>query len=460
MTLLVGLLLIILFLAFFIYFSGLNPQSVTIFLYGDHSFSTSAAILVIGCIAVGLFGGVLANAYNLFSYQVRNIRNTRREKRNKEVVANYREGMTRLLSGDLKKADDRLQRALERDPSRLETHLAMASVKLQEGEAEKALAVLLKAREKEPKSLEVLFKLAATYEECGRNSEAGKIYEDILAIDNGNRKAMRSLRDLLIKQNLWKEALELQKRILKASQGTRRQSEEQEKLLYLRYEVARQGLEDSKGQSKNDLKELRDIIKAVPSFTPARVSLGDALRTQGKTEEASQAWLDGYKALGKSVFLTRIEDLYLSTDNPSPLLAIYRSVANERSDDLTFRLFFGKLLLRLEMVDEAFEQLHAIENAGVDTPQLRLLLGEAYRRRNRMDEAIAEYQKALGLDPQLRLGFICEKCQNRSPVWLSRCPKCGTWGSYVLEGRQEMDKLARIPQAPEARAIHHGEGGV
>jgi tetratricopeptide (TPR) repeat protein len=457
MTLLVGLLLIILFLAFFIYFSGLNPQAVTIFLYGDHSFSTSAAILVIGCIALGLFGGVLANAYNLFSYQVRNIRSSRREKRNKEITVNYREGMTRLLSGDLKQASARLEKALERDPSRLETHLAIASVNLQEGDAEKAIGVLLKARTKEPKSLEVLFKLGATYEEFGRNPEATKVYEDILVLDANNRKALRSLRDLLVKQNLWKEALELQKRVLKAAQGTRRLSEEQDKQLYLRYEVARQGLEDSKGQSKNDLKELREIVKSAPNFTPARVTLGDALRGQGKTEEASQTWLEGYRALGKSVFLVRLEDLYLKAEDPSTLLAIYRSVGSERNEDLTFRLFFGKLLLRLEMVDEAFEQLRAIESAGVDTPQLRLLLGEAYRRRNRMDEAIGEYQKALGLDPQLRLGFICETCQNPSAEWFSRCPKCGTWGSYILEGRKKMENMARLPQKVEARAIHHGE---
>ena len=113
------------------------------------------------------------------------------------------------------------------------------------------------------------------------------------------------------------------------------------------------------------------------------------------------------------------------------LYEVITSVSNERSDDMTFRLFFGKLLLRLEMVDEAFEQLRAIESAGVNSPQLRLLLGEAYRRRNRMDEALGEYQKALNLDPQLRLGFVCETCKNPSPEWLSRCPKCGTWGSYA-----------------------------
>ena len=41
--------------------------------------------------------------------------------------------------------------------------------------------------------------------------------------------------------------------------------------------------------------------------------------------------------------------------------------------------------------------------------------------------------------------------------WLSRCPKCGTWGSYVLEARQTMEKSKNLPQAVTARPIHHGE---
>ncbi len=458
MTLLAGLLLIILFLAFFIYFSGLNPQDVTVFLYADHSFTTSAAILVIACIAVGLTFGVVANFFNLLTYQMKTMRNKNREKRDKEVTSTYREGMSRLLSGDTKKAQPLLQKALDRDSSRLESYLAMASVHIQEGDAVEGISVLNRAREIDPKALEVLFKLATTYEEIGQNDEAAKLYEEILSLEGTNRKALRSLRDIKIKQSLWKEALDLQKRVIKAAQGGKRVKQEQDKQLSLRYEVARHALlEANDGQGKAELKELKDIIKAAPDFAPARVTLGDALRSQGKTDAASQTWLEGYKALGKSVFLSRLEELYMTAEDPTTLLGIYRSALAERGDDLMFRLFFGKLYLRLEMVDEALEQLAFVKDAGVDVPQLHLLLGEAHRRRNRIDEAIAVYQVALGLEPRLRLGFTCETCDEASPEWQSRCPKCGNWGSYVLEGRQMMVAKAAPATEPEARAIHHGE---
>jgi lipopolysaccharide biosynthesis regulator YciM len=105
------------------------------------------------------------------------------------------------------------------------------------------------------------------------------------------------------------------------------------------------------------------------------------------------------------------------------------------------------------MVDEALEQLYAVENAGVETSQLHLLLAEAHRRRSRIDEAIGEYKKALGVDSRLRLGYLCDSCGEPSGEWLSRCPDCGTWGSFSLADR----RLIRNARPVEARAIYHGE---
>ncbi len=454
MTLLTLLSLTILFLAFFIYFSGINPQEITVFFYNDHSITTSAAILVIGCIAVGLFLGVMANIYQTLTHQLTHWKSNRREKKSREVTSTYREGVARLLSGDIKKAHTLLQKALDRDSSRLEIYLAMANVHIQEGDHQQAINLLLKAKDLEPKSLEVLFKLAATHEEMNQIEEASQVYGEILAIEAGNRKALRGLRELNIRQGLWKEALDLQKRVIKAAQGSQRLAEEQKKQLYLRYEVARQALADNGSeQSKAEIKELSEIVRLAPEFVPARVTLGEAYRAQKRHEDAARVWQEGYKTLGKSVFLSRLEDLYISTEDPSTLLAIYRSFLQERGSDLMFRLFYGKLCLRLEMVDEALEQLYAVENAGVESPQLHLLLAEAHRRRNRPDEAIIEYKKALGIDNRLRLGYVCETCAETAEEWQSRCPACGIWGSYVLEGRQMIKEANPV----EIREIRHGE---
>jgi len=327
----------------------------------------------------------------------------------------------------------------------------MANVLLQEGKGEEALEHLRQAKDVEPRSLEVLFKQAASFEEMHREEDAIQAFQEILAIENNNRKALRNLRDLHMKEGRWPEALDLQKRILKVGPGSNRLTEEKEKLLFLSYEVARLGIEA--GKADEAIPELKDIMKQSGEFVPAYVSLGDALHSLKRDDEAVRIWQDGYKKLNKSVFLSRLEDYFMEIEDPAALLSYYRSTINERKDDLMLRLFYGKLCLRLEMVDEALEQLYAVENAGVDSQQLHLLLAEAHRRRDRIDESISEYQRALGVGDRIQLSYVCEACGARTREWRSRCSECGTWGKINLVDRQSIQDARLV----ELKPIHHGQ---
>jgi lipopolysaccharide biosynthesis regulator YciM len=451
MTFMAFLLLIILFLVSFLSFWGLNPQDITVFYFPAKSVTYPAAFIVAAAVMLGLVLGYLAHLYSTVSHMLKHWQRDRAEKKAREVAAIYREGVGRLLSGDIKKAHSLLQKALDRDPARVETHIAMASVRQQEGEPQEALRLLRKARTLEPKSLEVLFKLAAIHEEVGEDEEAALAYQGILSLEGDNRKALRGLRDLQVRHARWKEALELQKRILKTASGSRREEEEKRMFLCLRYEVARLVLEQ--GEAEKAESELRDLLKEAPDFTPAQVTLGDALCARRRGEEAVALWQEGYQSYAKSIFLLRLEDYYMAAEDPATLLNFYRSRLLERGDDLMFRLFYGKLCLRLEMVEEALEQLDAVESSGVEFPHLHLLLAEAHRRRHRPEEAIREYQKALGVTSRLQIPFVCESCSGPAPEWASRCQSCGSWGTIILAGRE----MIRSARPVEIRAIHHGE---
>lgn len=455
MTIMSFLLLIILFMTWFVYFSGLNPQVVTIFYYPGESITSSIAVIAVGCVLIGVFLGFVIYLLSALRQMIKNWKSDRLERRSREVVSIYREGVSRLLSGDIKKARIHLQRALERDPSRVETYLAMANVHLQDGEPQEAVALLNRARNLDPRSLEVLFKLASVFEEMQRRDDAIQTYREILSKEENNRKALRALRDLRMRDGAWKEALELQKRILKVSADSKRLPEEEQRLLSLRYEVACQGLNDAK-ELENAKNELKEIVKVAPEFLPGHVSLGDAYRLLGRPADASAVWEEGYRALGRGVFLARLEDLYLGAEDPATLLNFYRDFSRERSDDLMLRFFYGKLCLRLEMIEDALEQLYVVESSGVDSPQLHLLLAEAFGRRGRLDAAINQYKKALGVTTRLTVGYACDVCGEESEEWQSRCPSCSTWGSYSVVGRQSL-RRAMTAVTTQLRAIHHGE---
>jgi len=453
MTFMAVLLLFIFFVLFFLYFWGLNPHMVTVFYLPEQSLTYPAAMIVVGCVILGLALGFGAHIYSSVTHWIRHWSQDRSEKKQREISAIYREGVGRLLSGDLKKARGLLKKALDRDPKRVDTLIALATLDSQEGDPKAGLDVLKKAREIDPKSMEVLFKTATIQEETGQEEEAMATYQELLALEKDNRKALRSLRDILIKRDRWGDALDIQRQVLKAGPGASRVAEEKELLLFLRYEVARQAILD--GAPSEAKSEFKDILRQKDDFTPAQVSLGDAYVALNRGDDAVKVWQEGYKKHGKGVFLERLEDYYMKREDPSSLLNFFRSQSLEQGDDLMFRIFYGKLCLRLEMVDEAKEQLQAVESSGVESSQVHLLLAETSRRCHDVDQAINEYQKALGISKRLHLNFVCETCQHTANEWNSRCPACGEWNSSSLVDRKLIQEAR--PLALEAMVVHHGE---
>lgn len=441
----------IIFAFCFLYFWGINPDDITVFVTADQSITFPAPIILIAAVLIGLLLGNGVHILSIGAFSLGQWRRNRRQKKDEEIGTIYRDGVARLLSGDLKKARQLLQKALDRDPRRTDTYLALANVALQEGSTGQAIDLLLKARDLEPKGIEILFKLAATYAEAGRVTDAIEVYRELLAGDSENRKALRGLRDLHIEQGDWQDALGLQKRILKAASGGPKADAEKQQLLQLRYEVAYQSMEE--GDIEGASNTFRELIKQDVNFTPARVSLGDAYRRLNRSADAAEVFQEGYRVQKKSVFLSRLEDLYMSAEDPAALLGFYRAQMQQESDDLLLKLYLGRLCLRLEMVDEALEQLQAVESSGVEFRQLHLLLAEANRRRNKIDEALAEYQQALGIDSHLNLGFVCSECGATHTGWLSRCSNCGAWDSLVLPERQQIQAARPLEQ----KAIPHGQ---
>ena len=110
----------------------------------------------------------------------------------------------------------------------------------------------------------------------------------------------------------------------------------------------------------------------------------------------------------------------------------------------------------LEFAGVVMEHLTDLESSGIEFTKLHLLLAEGQRRRHKIEEAVAEYQKALGINSHLLLGFICESCGAKFSEWQSRCPSCKTWDSLILPERKQIQdaKLLAVP-----KMIPHGALG-
>lgn len=440
---LVSFIISLVLFALFLYFNLLNPKPVDVTMPNGTVYVTSLAVLVALSVVAGSVIAIIANLIGLGKAKIIGWNKGRRDRVAREVAEHVRHGVDAVMCGDFKKARQLLEKALERDPFNITTYMALADLAREEGNPADAMKYLLKARELDEKNVEILFKLAAVYEAKSDYKGAIGIYESILEIDECNRRALAATRDLHIKQNRWKDAYEVQKNLIKLYHGEK-QANESDMLLWLRYEFAK--LTASVGGAEKAKGELRDVIKEKPDFIPAYVTLGEALIAEGKSAEAVDLWKTAFKDLRNAIFLIRLEDLYFSQEDPSQiadLMNFYKKSLLDNPRDLIIRLFYGKLCLRLEMADEALDNLKVIAESGADFYSLHILLAEAYRRKGRLNQSVDSYRKALGIGRTHRVPFVCKSCDHEQVEWASFCPSCKSWGSFILNACEELDAAAK-----------------
>jgi len=209
----------------------------------------------------------------------------------------------------------------------------------------------------------------------------------------------------------------------------------------LRYEKALVRL--AQGKADDAERRLRDVVKDDPSFCAAYVVLSGHLLGRS-VEEATEVLLQGFRATRNPVFLIKLEDLFVETERPQAMIRIYSHLQREFPSDYDVNLFTGKFFLRLEMIDEALEQLLKAETLDPDRESVNILLAEAFRRRGRYEAASQHYQRAFGYKRRYLIPFRCSACGASTIKWTARCPSCGAWNAYAIDhGSREYDISAK-----------------
>ncbi|HOP39662.1 MAG TPA: tetratricopeptide repeat protein [Geobacteraceae bacterium] len=428
----------VLLCAAYLYFSFLNRGSITVSL-PTGVYETTIPFLMLVSVFAGALLVLCANLVGLAKNKIVLWRSGRRTRGIREAQENLRQGLKTLRAGDLKRARFLLEKAREKDPFSAAVYDALADLAEQEENVEEVLACLVKARELDDRNPELLFRMASAYLAKGDTRNAVDLYDRVLALDSSNRRAMMALRELYRRQGAWREALEIQKSYLKLT-PPERQAPEIERLVFLRYECARLTL--ALGSTEKSVAELREIISDKPGFVPAHVSLAEALKLDGKVEEAADLLKKAFQELRHPIFLIKLEDLFFSQEEPgkiATLVNFYKRGILDNSHDLVIRLFYGKLCIRMLMAEEALVHLKVIIESGVEFPSLHILLAEAYRRTGDLDEAVREYRKALGIGKTHRMPFRCRNCGHEQIEWSSFCPSCGTWDSFEIPACAALD---------------------
>jgi len=450
---LVKLLLSFLFIVigFFLWLSYENPMDVEFHFFGK-TFETDLSILMISSFVLGamlIFIGTLARDAKRAFEGYQKSREKRREESLKEEL---NKGMDVFLQGNLPKAKTHFIEVLKRDPTQIDLYLRLSEIALKEGNDQDALHWLGRAELLDMKNIDILLRQAGVYQRMKRFDEAIRALNRAIGLDEGDLRALKSLRQIYLDSRRWEEAIRTQRSILKFIKG--KQAEEEETLFYLglKYERARDLLNRGGEQNlENALKEAKEIIRERKVFQPGFVLLGDIYLQKGRWATAGNVWGKSFTRFKSIVFILRLEELYLSREDPSTLLRIYQRVLKHDPENWVLAFFYAKLCLRLEMLDEALEEINEISLRVKDFPALHRLLAEIYLHKKDFSRAAQEFEKTFELSGTSYLSFFCTTCERESKEWIAYCPQCHQWSTYTIK---EAEKAISLPSPSFPERVH------
>jgi tetratricopeptide (TPR) repeat protein len=442
---LVKLLLSFLFIVvgFFLWLSYENPADVEFHFFGK-AFETEISLLMISSFVLGamlVFIGTLARDAKR---AIQGYQKSRQMKKAESLKDELNKGMDHFLRGNITKAKTHFVEVLKRDPSQTDLYFKLSEIALKEGNEEEGLNWLERARLIDMRNVDILLHEADLYQRMKRFDEAIHTLNRAIGLDETNLKVLRNLRKMHLESRTWEEAIRIQKSILKLTKG--KQAEEEETLFFLglKYEHARDLL--NRGGEKNledSLKEAKEIVRERKTFQPGFLLLGDIYLRLGRWASAGKVWGKSFTRFKSIVFILRLEELYLGREDPSTLLRIYQRALKQNPDHWEIAFFYAKLCVRLEMLDEALEEIDEISLRIKDFPALHRLLAEIYLHKKDFSRAAQEFEKTFELTGTSYIPFVCTTCERESREWIVYCPQCGRWGTYTIkEGEKITPSLA------------------
>lgn len=359
-------------------------------------------------------------------------RRLRREHRaHEEVEGLYVQGLDSMMNGHYRKALDRFEKVLDRDPEH-------TSALVKKGDSLRALRryreaadMLERAVRHDPDNLVALYSLSDVYLDAGSDERAKSTLERIIQIDPQTTvSAHRKLRDLLVRKLQWEQAAEVQSELTAMITSAEEHEVEQAMAKGIRLGL---GVERMKqGQTEEAAAVFRSILADDENFVPAHVRLGEVLVARDETEEAVRAWRHGFEVTGSTEPLSALSSFYLRDEQPEEAIGVWKQALVLSDSELPLRYCLGKLYYRLFMLDEALREFQLIEDRVSGLPALHLYIARILESQGNLSAALAKTKLLVAEVEGLMMDYVCRSCEWRSSEWSERCAQCRRWNTLAL----------------------------
>ncbi|MFQ5737149.1 MAG: tetratricopeptide repeat protein [Thermodesulfobacteriota bacterium] len=425
------LVIIVCILGAFFYLHTQNPTEVTLVFMQDRSVTFPVTLFIFGGFFLGAFLAVVNSLVVDTRRYFRDVKARRERKAAEAAEENYHRGVELLVKGDTAGARGVIEKAIATKPADAGMIISLSETYARENRPSEALRVLEKGYLENPNSIGILVATARSAAASGDEARAARAYEEVVKLDPKNSFALKKLRDYKMKTGDWAKAAALQKAVLECERDEEAKDGGRRLLNGLLYEAAAKRY--GEGSYEDALSVVKEVIKNNEDFLPAHVLHGEILYGQGNTSGAVKVWEKALQMFPNAEpFILKLEEVFLKESAPEKILEEYQKEIIAHPADTNLRLLLSRLYLRLEMIDNAIEELERLHQEGVDSFYSRILLGEAYMRRKLDGKAAELFQKALGLDREFVPPFVCSHCGHNVAAWAPRCPSCGEWNTLLM----------------------------
>jgi len=437
------LVIIIFILGGFFYLHTQNPVEATFVVTKDYTFTLPITYLIFAAFSAGAALAVVNALFVDARRAIRDIRLRRSQRVAAQAEQDYHRGIEALAGGDAAVARGFLEKAVKARPGDAGAIINLSETYLREKRPDEALRVLEEGAAKNEKSVGIYIAMAKCAELAGSERAEGALKE-ILKLDPGNAFALGRLRDRRIREGAWERAADIQRKIVEKAPDAATKEKAAALLKGFLFEAAATYFVEGREDEAEAL--LKTILKSDERFLPAYVLRGDVEQTRTGLSAAIKLWERALERFPYSEpLLLRLEDAYINESAPDRIIEIYKRGIMSHTDNLNLRLLLARVYLRLEMIDNAIEELEGIEQMGEECRYARILLGEACMRRKQGEKAAALFASALGLDRDLLPPFVCSGCGGASGTWTPRCPECSRWNSLAMKATPGLSKAGSCP---------------
>lgn len=435
----------------FFYLDQINSDTTAkIVLDQNHFYELPIVVLLFIAFAIGMIIS-LVNSFIIDAKRfVKEMTVKRQVKALQSSKENYKSGTDHLMRDNLKKSVSTLTKAMEADPDNLDIVLKLAEAYSESGNMEDTFKLLEGAIIKNPSNLELKFSLVDYMLSVDDVVKANKVLNEILELDNSNATALIGLRNMATDDSQWKDAYRFGKMLLNSVTFTSELDSkglkgEKEILAGYLFENAKEFFEYNEFEKAKEL--LKKSLKRSENFVPSILMLGAVYEKDGRSEKAIELFKSSYNKLRFTIFLIKLEELYISTDRPDEALQIYSHALADDERNVSLRLLSARLMLKLAMTDDALNLLEDT-TTDCDSAYYHSLLGEAYSKKGDKDNALEHLRLALNNDSELTPPFECTVCGNVSEGYKSKCSNCENWNTFIIKDKNVKivdDKISPSP---------------